>query len=221
MELLAAQIGTAISGDDTDDSFGSRGVIPLPNGNYLIGSHQDDIGGNSDAGSVTLVNGSTGAVIATIEGDMADDMLGESGIAAQSTSGFVIASKWADDGATVNAGSVMLFDSDGVTQIGTTRYGSNAEDQLGSNGVIVLPNDNYVISSPSYGTGDRGIIELIDGSDGSFIRGRVGDDGEFYSNGDLVVLPNGNFAYASYFDNSSFDVNNAGTVLILDGTDVV
>ena len=58
-------------GDATNDAFGlvdefdGRGVVALTNGNYVIASPLDDEGGVEDAGTVRLMNGTSGAQIGT------------------------------------------------------------------------------------------------------------------------------------------------------------
>ena len=66
----------SIFGDTANDQLGSRGVTALANGNFVIASQNDDVGGVVDAGSVMLFNGATGAQIgSTIAGTFTDDVV--------------------------------------------------------------------------------------------------------------------------------------------------
>ena len=76
-----SQVGTTISGDDANDLLSFSSVTSLGNGNFVIASHNDDVGGVVNAGSVMLINGTTGAQIGTtISGDDFDDQLGRSSV---------------------------------------------------------------------------------------------------------------------------------------------
>ena len=57
-----------ITGDNTDDQLASSNMDVLANDNFVIASRNVDLAALGNAGSVMLVNGTTGAVIATIYG---------------------------------------------------------------------------------------------------------------------------------------------------------
>jgi hypothetical protein len=122
-------IGTPIVGDVSIDSLGENGIIALANNNYVVASASDDLGGIVNAGSVRLVNGSTGVQIGTpIVGDTADDRLGFGSVTALTNNNYVLASTLDDEGGVVDAGSVRLVDGATGTQIGMSIVGTSLAD---------------------------------------------------------------------------------------------
>jgi len=179
------QIGVAIEGDTTNDQLGLGDTIALANNNFVFASFIDDVGGVVKAGSVRLVDGTTGLEIGLTAGDDANDQLGFSitGVTALANNNFVIAADLDDMGVVVDAGSVRLVDGvTGIPIVGGTITGSTANDQLGSGGVTALTNNDYVIVSPLDDEGgiDFGSVRLIDGVTGiqigASITGAVADD---------------------------------------------
>jgi len=72
-----APIGSAIVGNAALDNLGLGGITALPNGNFVIVSHIEDVGGIVNAGSVRLVDGTTGAPIGSaITGGVNGDVSG-------------------------------------------------------------------------------------------------------------------------------------------------
>uniref|UniRef100_UPI0013E98436 YDG domain-containing protein n=1 Tax=Rubrivivax sp. JA1026 TaxID=2710888 RepID=UPI0013E98436 len=63
----------------------------------------------------------------------------------------VVTAPGADTGAVNDTGAVYLFDSSTGALLSNLR-GSHAGDKVGSGGVTVLSNDNYLVRSPEYGT---------------------------------------------------------------------
>jgi hypothetical protein len=99
---------SSIYGDNINDRIGSGGITALPNGNYVIISPDDDIGTISDAGSVTLMNGTTGAEISSLNGSNKDDSLGYGGVIPLSDSSFVVLSPKVDNHGLVDSGLILL-----------------------------------------------------------------------------------------------------------------
>src|SRR5438034_1249774 len=148
-----APIGSAIVGNAASDFLGSGGVTALPNGNFVIASPVADEGGVVDAGSVRLVDGTTGAPIGSaIVANAARDSLGSGGVTALPNGNFVIASPSEDAGGIVNAGSVRLVNGTTGALIGSAVVGVVVGDFLVSGhcsgGITALPNGNFVIASP-------------------------------------------------------------------------
>jgi hypothetical protein len=89
------QIGNTLKGDTALDRLGSRGITALGNSNYVIASPLDDNGAFRNAGSVILVNGTTGAQIIALRGIRESDNYGQtsnaSGITALANNNFVLA----------------------------------------------------------------------------------------------------------------------------------
>jgi len=113
----------------------------------------------------------------------------------------------------LNVGAVHLYRPDGVL-ISTLR-GSTANDRVGSGGVIVLGNGNYVISSvewrngavsnagaATFGSGTTGISGVVSATNS--LVGSTADD--FISSDGITALSNGNYVV------SSLDWDNGATV---------
>jgi hypothetical protein len=141
-----ALIGT-LSGN-AGDQLGSGAITPLPNGNVVV----TDPRVNNNAGAVYLFNGTSGALIGTLSGN-AGDQLGSGGITPLPNSNVVVT----DPAVKKDAGAVYLINGTTGALI-STLSGSTGDhngfptgipgDNVGSGGVTVLANGNYVISSP-------------------------------------------------------------------------
>jgi hypothetical protein len=217
-----AQIGSTIAGDNTSDYFGSKSITALGNNNFVIASPADDVNSVSNAGSVMLMNGATGAQIgSTIAGDNTSDYLGTSGITALGNNNFVIATRLDDVNSVSNAGSVMLMNGATGAQIGTTLAGDTASDQLGYNGITALGNNNFVIASYLDNVGgvvDAGSVMLINGATGAQIgstfAGNAAND--YLGRSSITALTNNNFVIASAYDDAGH--TNNGSVMLVSGT---
>ena len=220
----------SLYGDQANDELGSKGVKELSNGNFVILTGFDDFddGGNiiSGAGSITLVNGMTGAIIGTpLRGDQANDRFGDgaNAVTILENGNYVVMAREDDDlaGGILDAGSVTLVNGDTGAIIGTPVIGDDVSDQMGNNGITVLPNNNYVILTERDDDGinmDSGSAILINGSTGAMIgtplRG-VKNDERFGNR--AIALNNNNYAVLSTgVDNGA--ILNAGSVTLVDGT---
>jgi len=217
-----AQIGAALAGDVASDQLGGDGITVLGNNNYVIASHFDDEGGIANAGSVRLVNGSTGVQIAALAGDVINDQLARDSITALGNNNYVIASGFDDEDSIVNAGSVRLMDGSTGLQIGATLAGDDLNDYYGNTGVIALGNDNYVTASAGDdvgGVANVGSVRLMNGSNGSQIgatlTGDVATDG--LGSSGITALGNNNYVIASANDDEG-GIVNAGSVRLMNGS---
>lgn len=217
------QIGATLVGDVTDDFLGIGGITALDNNNYVIASRFDDEGVITDAGSVRLVNGSTGVQIgATLTGDLANDQLGRDFIVALGNNNYVIASADDDENGIVDAGSVRLVDGSTGLQIGATLTGNVVGDSLGSHGITALGNNNFVIDSPFDDVGgivNAGSVALVNGSTGVPIgfskTGHVANDALGFDG--ITALGNNNYVIASSLDDEG-GIVDAGSVILMDGS---
>jgi hypothetical protein len=214
-----AQLINTISGDDVDDRLGSGGIYPLLNGNFLIVSSEDDVGGLVDAGSVILAD-SDGVIISTISGDQEDDKIGSEGITILSNGTFLISSRFDDVGSIVDVGSVKLVDSSTGLEI-VTLSSDDVNDNFANAGVFALSNGNFLISSTVDDIGgidDVGSVKLVNGTTGVVIASIEGDQlGDNLGSGGIAVLNNGNFVISSWRDDIGSLVNG-GSVKLVDGT---
>ncbi len=129
-------------------------------------------------------------------------------IAALSNGNYVVVSPNWDNGGIVDAGAVTWVNGSGSVTATVTEtnslVGSQANDQIGSKGVTILSNGNYVVSSPNWddaGITDVGAVTWGNGTSGvsgvvsvtNSLIGKTIDDGvgilgvEALSNGNYVV----------------------------------
>jgi len=219
--VSGAQIGSTIAGDDPADGMGFI-VTALANDNFVIAAPLDDLPGLADAGSVRLVDGTTGLEIpgGLITGDNVSDSLGSGGITALSNDNFVIASPFDTVSGVLLAGSVRLVDGTAGTQLGTAIAGDNLGDSIGISGAIALPNGNYVIGTPSDDEGavDSGSVRLVDGNSGAQIGTTIAGDGGNDGFGFVTALANSNYVIGAPFDDvAPGPVVNAGSVRLVSG----
>ncbi|KAA0133715.1 hypothetical protein FYZ48_23180 [Gimesia chilikensis] len=234
-------------------------VTALPNGNYVVSSPNWDNAAEQDAGAVTFGNGHTGVTGSitasnSLIGTTSYDAVGGTGVTLLDNGNYVVsAPNWdqirIEEGGFVqrtrDVGAVTWgSQSTGVTGIissSNSLVGSQTDDYvggmyLGNSGVTVLPNGNYVVSSPywnngtvtqagavTFGNGNSGttgIVSVNNSLVGSSISDHVGSIEAF--NGvstetSITVLSNGNYIVSSpYWNNGS--VLNAGAVTFASGT---
>lgn len=209
-----------IEGDNAGDRIGWNAVLELSNGNLVIASSSDDVGGLTDAGSVLLVNGTTGAIISRIEGDVANDQTGKPGFGFQATrqlaSGLVLIHSVYDSvfGGLAGVGSIRFMNPD-TGAIVSTIQGDNAGDALGFDGIETLASGTLVIRSftddvPSYPNG--GSVMFVNPTNGAVLQTINGGSHEFFlGNENVVELANGNLVVYSGFH--SLD----GRAILIDG----
>jgi hypothetical protein len=223
-----AQIGSTINGDNAQDNTCANSMsVPffeLSNGNFVIVSAFDDVDSVSNAGSVMLINGTTGALIATAVGDQANDYLGYSKVFSLSNGNYVIGSGYDDVNGVSNAGSVMLMNGTTGAQIGSTIAGDQANDYLPYTygaGVFDLGNNNFVISSEYddvAGVTNAGSVILINGTTGAVIATLAGDTtSDKFGDQSILVLSNGNFIVLST-DEDEGGITDSGTLKTFNGT---
>ncbi|MDZ4849893.1 MAG: hypothetical protein SGI77_11390 [Pirellulaceae bacterium] len=194
----------------TGNQFGATVVI-LTSGNVVVTSPFDDLGG-TDAGAVYLFNGLTGALISTLRGSTASDLVGSVGVTALSNGNYVVLSPNWDSGTVQDAGAVTWGSGtagvSGVVSASNSLVGSTAldkvgSDSFGSNGVTALSNGNYVVRSANWdngtansagavtwGSGTAGVSGVVSPANslvGSTAFDEVGSVVTALSNGNYVV----------------------------------
>ena len=218
---LTQTLIASIYGDNANDQLGVQ-IAALPNNNFVITSLYDDVGGVKDAGSVRLVDGTTGIQIGSaLAGDVADDHLGNMGVTVLPNNNFVIASPGDDEGGIVEAGSVRLVNGDTGVQIGSAIVGDTAGAALGINGITVLSNNNYTIATSFDNHGslvDVGTVKLVNGDTGVQIGSTIAGDSNFDGYGvfGVTALVNNNFVIVASEDDVGGLVN-AGSVRLVNG----
>ncbi|BAN03320.1 hypothetical protein [Ilumatobacter coccineus] len=180
-------------GSSADDRVG-RGLVVLPNNNYLVISDRWDDGPVDDAGAVTWGDGTvgiSGAVSATnsLIGSSPGDSVGAPGIHIDrqvrplANGNYLVGTTGWDNGGVVDAGAVTW--GDGATGIvgrvseSNSLVGSSANDRVGTISAqrfAALPNGDAVVASWNWdrdGIDDAGAVTWIDGSTG--INGPVSE----------------------------------------------
>jgi uncharacterized repeat protein (TIGR01451 family) len=147
----------SLVGSASGDQLGSGVVTPLSNGQFVVASPLWNNGVIGDAGAATWGSG-TGALTGTINssnslvGSVANDKIGLDGVKSLPNGNYLVVSTNRANGATTAAGAVTW--GNGATGItgplssSNSLLGSGTSDQVGSGGVTLLSNGNYVVSSP-------------------------------------------------------------------------
>jgi CHAT domain-containing protein len=210
-----------ISGTDVALGLFGFNITALLNGNYVITNPNATVGGNANAGTVILVNGTTGTEINRISGTNADDQFGRGVVTALPNGNYVFGNYLTDIGGIENAGTVILANGSTGEEINRIS-GANANDNFGRDGsignipasIIASANGNYAFSNSNADIGgimNAGTVILANGSTGTEISRISGANAnDYFGSGGITALSNGNYLIGSP------DVNSgAGRVDIL------
>jgi hypothetical protein len=131
---------------------------PLQNGNYVVGSYVWDNGSIVNAGAATFCKGdapTTGNVTPqnSLVGITRNDQVGDYIKTFVNGNYLVLSSTWGNSSAAPFAGAVTWCNGTigltGPVSINNSLVGRSTGDFVG-HGVYILPNDNYVVVSPTY-----------------------------------------------------------------------
>lgn len=220
-----------VEGDNANDKFGESlyqdAVYELPNGNILIRSYLDDVNGLVDAGSVSLYNGATGALINQIVGDVANDKMGyidSYGLEVLTSAGLIMIASEQDSisGGAQRVGSLVFMNPD-TGAIVNQHQSDNTDDRLGyapfsgwrpiyflSSGVIAVTTAYDDVG----GVTDCGSFKFFDPASGALLQTIAGDAENRFGDTVPIELINGNIVV--YTGNSS---STRGRVVLLSGDD--
>lgn len=183
----------------------SANIVVLTNGNFAISNREYDEGGKTDIGVVYLFDGNTKKLISTLKGSTAYDNVGQDLFALPNGNLVVVSSKW-DNAAIIDVGAVTWVNGttglNGVVSPSNSLIGNVKWDVVGTTGVTVLPNGNYLVKSFSLkapGKDAIGAVTWCNGSTGlvgnvnaaNSLLGSSQGDALGYLN--IVVLSNGNY----------------------------
>lgn len=211
-------------GQAAGDQLGST-VTSLTNGNFIISAPLMDANGLNGAGVQILVNGTTGEEIARVSGDQANDGIGASGIReAGNGATYVLASVSDDDGATLNAGSIMIVSASTGAVLNTIRGGAANDALDGDRGIVTYSTTGHIGLIDRTTQGNRGAFIYINGTTGNLIGQINGVNGNDWNNSKLgnttnegFELLNGNLLlYAGGMDNGALNV--AGACIVVNAT---
>ncbi len=215
-----------INGPAGSGYFGS--VTVLPNGNFVVIDYLYDDGALQDVGAVYLYNGATKALISTLKGSTANDMVGSGRATILSNGNFVVVSHNWHNGAAAEAGAVTWINAttglSGIVSSANSLVGSATDDGVGG-GVVILNNGNYVVRSFNWNNGAAtraGAVTWCNGSTGttgvvSAANSLVGSTTDDRVGGNVVTLSNGNYVVSSFEWNNGA-ATRAGAVTWCNGT---
>ena len=207
----------SLVGTTANDRVGSRAIIALDHGNYLVHSpYWDNPGLAVDAGAVTWCSGvsiCTGTISAanSLVGSTTEDWLGSDGVLRLANGNYIVQSDyWDAPGGVTNAGAVTWCSGDGgcVGAISTDNslVGSTSDDLVGTE-AVALSNGNYVVGSYRWNgpgpvaevgavtwcSGETGCIGPVSAANslvGSTVNDHIGYEM-------IVPLSNGNYVVGS------------------------
>ncbi|SNT23981.1 filamentous hemagglutinin family N-terminal domain-containing protein, partial [Noviherbaspirillum humi] len=197
----------------TGGAFGIRSLnnqpVVLSNDNVVIAKPNDSFIA-TNAGAVYVFNGTSGALISTLNGSQASDQVGTGGIKALSNGNFVVRSfNWANGTATKAGAATWASGATGISGLvssSNSLVGTAANDLVGNKSITALSNGNYVVASTSWANGaaaSAGAATWGNGTSGTYgavssINSLVGSQtNDQVGNGGVVALSNGNYVVSS------------------------
>jgi hypothetical protein len=195
------------------DQIANVGIFALPNGNYVISSSF-----HTSKGAVTFCSGTSGCTGTLIDstnslvGTNVADYVGAGGILVLSSGHYVVSSPFWKNGANMNAGAVTWCSGTsgctGAVSAANSLVGSTANNDVGNQGTLELPNGKYVVLSRTWdngGTANVGAVTLCSPGAGACVGavsaansliGSTANDQVGISS--PKVLANGDYLVASY-----------------------
>ena len=212
----AVSPANSLIGEFSEDSVSSKDIVPLANGNYVVGSQFKGIVGiGSNVGAATWGNGTTGttgivSASNSLIGSLSGDLISSSGITPLTNGNYVVGSiNWRNlDPAAQNAGAAT-FGNGAAGTVGSVSsanslVGTQVNDNVGLR-VTALANGNYVVGSPSwdngtitdagaatFGSGTNGIVGAVSTSNSLF-----GTESSSFIGFNTTALKNGNYVVNS------------------------
>jgi filamentous hemagglutinin family protein len=201
----------SLVGTNSFDWVSRSGVIALNNGNYVVGSNQ----WNNNRGAATWGNGLTGItgtinIANSLTGSSINDFVGGNdniagnGITALANGNYVVSSSVWNNGSLPGAGAVTwgngLTGVTGLVSSSNSLVGSQANDNVGSNGIAALSNGNYVISSPNWNNG-----LIVNAGAATWGNGTTAISGTISSTNSLIGTTAGDFVSGNQINSDSFD----------------
>lgn len=223
-------VDNSLVGSTANDHVGGY-VVPLVNGNFVVGSLDWQKAPGVPVGAATWSSGTsgiTGAISSqnSLIGSTINDEVGS--IYALTNGNYVVAAPYWDNGSVVNAGAVTW--GDGAAGVKGAISSSNSlvsETDYDLIGTLVTPlsNGNFVVASPNWDhaeTPDVGAVTWVDGtiSTNGYVstsNSLVGVQATDLVGTSVTALTNGNYVVASpHWNNAA--VAGAGAVTWASGT---
>jgi trimeric autotransporter adhesin len=206
-------VTNSLVGSTVSDRVGS-GVVALPNGSYVVVSGFWNNGSIVEAGAVTWVSGATRTtgVIGpanSLVGSSVENRLGVGGIVVLPNGNYLVVNPfWLNPSQGIAGAVTWASGATGITGVvGPTNslVGTSDRDRVGSDGVVLLPNGNYLVSSRqwddgpaadvgavTWGSGATGITGVV--SSANSLIGSTSKDDVGYN---IIVLSDGNYVVLS------------------------
>ena len=200
----------ALVGSTTGDNVGGRVIVA--NGNYIAITEDWSDGVNASVGAVTYGDGNTGVsgVISSansIVGSTAGDQVGRDGVIDLQNGNYLIVTSHWNDGVHSSVGAVTWFNgaagTSGFVSAANSLIGSTDFNDVGSGGIIVLGNGNYLVLSPFWddgvhtdvgaatwgngATGTTGIVSAANSLVGSHDNDHIGFYARGFANSNYMV----------------------------------
>ncbi len=204
---------SVVSGSTANDGIGSNGVYLLANGNFVIASQFWNNGAITSAGALTYCSGTTGCS-GTVS--VANSLVGTSNFDRVSAmvelpngSYVALTPRWTK-GVIAQVGAVTFCPASGCIgpiTAANSLTGSTANDRVGSEGITILSDGDFVVSTYFWNNGaveDAGAATFCSGTSGcpiasvsptNSVVGSARDDLQ----SKILPLPNGDFVVASPF----------------------
>ena len=212
--------GDSLLGANAGDGVGTVGTIQdTTYGYYLVNT----LGFDGGAGAVTYnreANGTVGVVSSanSLIGANPGDGVGSGGVEILAGNhGYVVSSPDFNGGAGASTFGSAAAGVSGVVGAANSLVGAATGDHIGSAGLLLLSNGNYLVLSPDF-NGDAGAVTFVGGAgrDGvvgaaNSLVGAVG--GDAIGSGGIAELANGNYLVLSP------DFNNGGGAVTF-GSDI-
>ena len=217
-----------LTGTNTDDQVGSKGVVEVGSSNFVVISPHWTKTGAADAGAVTWVDGQFGregevAALNSIIGAQAGDQIGSGGVQRLTSGHYVaISPAWGVQFGAATWGN-GTFGTALTVGGGNSIVGSKTGDKVGAGGVTPLTDGDYVVNSyywgnvgalkagaATWGNGVGGTAAVV--SDQNSLVGTRANDEIGYNK--IHALTNGNYVVASSVWNASAVLTSVGAVTL-------
>jgi len=224
----------SLIGNSVYDKAGLRDITVLINNDYLVSCYDWDNGSLIDVGAVTWCNGETGCTGPissenSLTGVHAYDRAGRGGVTGLANANYVVLTPAWDLNKVKEVGAATWCDGEagctGFISAENSLVGSYAYDRVGSGGISVLANSNYVVRSPQWDNG-----RVVDAGAVTWCNGQIGCKGtvavsnslagsshyDLVGIGGIATLMNGSYIVLSPRWNSGL-VYDAGAATWCDG----
>lgn len=215
----------SLVGASSGNEIGSRGIIELTNGNFVVFSPLFDNGGVQNVGAVTWMSGTTGltgvvSAANSLVGSTGEDQIGQNFGVALTNGNYVVSAPSFDVSGLTDAGAAIWGSGTtgvkGTISAANALVGARSGDRVSISGIVPLTNGNYVVNSPAVDSAnfaDVGAVTWGNGTTGSV--GQVTVANSFMGNvtndnvgsGGVTALSNGHYVLASpLWDSGPADV---------------